>query len=263
VSESNQEGGANVELVVESDQGILVLRINRPQARNALSPAVVRELGAAVLAADSDTAVQAVVIAGTGDRAFCAGMDLRAFTQEQPEPDFDRDYVRFLQAGIGKPVIAAVNATAVAGGFELMLACDLVVASTEAKFGLPEVKRGLFPAGGGTTLARRIPTAAALELGLTGDYISSARAYELGLVNRLCAPETVLDDALSLARVIAGNGPLAVRITKRLMLDAQYCSQAQAWQQRDGVFDEVFGSADAREGANAFVEKRDPQWTGN
>ena len=253
----------DVELVVERRDGVLVLRLNRPEARNALSPTLVRELGAALLAADGDDDVRAVVIVGTGDRAFCAGMDLRAFSGDDgPEPGFDTDYVAFLRDGIGKPVIGAANATAVAGGFELLLACDLVVAAEGARFGLPEVKRGLFAAGGGTQLTRRVPMAIALELGLTGIQIDAARSRELGLVNRVVPAGEELESALELAGLIAANGPLAVRVTKRLMVSAAYATRGEAWDQRDAVFDEVFQSDDAHEGATAFVEKREPVWTG-
>lgn len=251
------------ELVSERKGGVLVLRLNRPGARNSLCPTLVKALGATLRGVDADESVLAVVIVGTGDRAFCAGMDLRAFTESSDaDPDFDREYVQFLREGIGKPVIGAANGTAVAGGFELLLGCDMVVAADAAKFGLPEVKRGLFAAGGGTMLSRRVPLAVALELGLTGDYVDAQRAYELGLVNKVVPQPGVLDAAVDLAGRIAANGPLAVRVTKRLMVDAAYSSRSQAWGQRDARFDEVFSSADAKEGARAFVEKRTPIWTG-
>src|SRR5262249_35312917 len=151
----------NEELVVTTNGNVRVLRINRPEARNALNTAVISGLGRGLDEADEDPDVRAVIVTGTGDRAFCAGMDLRSFANEgQPgggDPDASRGYARFLREGITKPVIGAANATAVAGGFELLLACDLVVASEEARFGIPEVKRGLFAAGGGVGLRRRLP----------------------------------------------------------------------------------------------------------
>jgi enoyl-CoA hydratase len=252
-----------MDLEIDRRDRVLVLRINRPEVRNALSPEVVRRLGKALMSADADEAVRAVVITGTGDRAFCAGMDLRAFAAaDSSDRSVDDAYLSFIRRGIAKPVIAAANATAVAGGFELLLACDLAVAASDARFGLPEVKRGLFAAAGGMQLGRRIPLAVALELALTGDLIDAGRAQTLGLLNVVVAREQVLDAALGLAARISANGPLAVRTTKRLMLDAIYSSREQAWAQQDSVFDDVFASADAKEGALAFVEKRQPQWTG-
>jgi len=256
----------NEELIVTTNGNVRILRINRPEARNALNGAVIAGLGRGLEDADQDPDVRAVIVTGTGDRAFCAGMDLRSFANdEQPgsrDPDASRGYARFLREGIAKPVIGAANATAVAGGFELLLACDLVVASTEARFGIPEVKRGLFAAGGGVGLGRRLPMAVALELGLTGDTIDASRAYELGLVNRVVAPDQVLDAAVDLAGQIAENGPLAVRATKRLMWQALDVSRDEMWELTAGAHSEVFESDDAKEGARAFVERRPPQWTG-
>ena len=257
------------ELVVEDRGAIRVLRINRPEARNALNPAVIAGIGHAVEAADADPAVRAVVLTGTGDRAFCAGMDLRNFADgggaaggAPPDAEGAAAYLRFIREGIAKPIIGAANATAVAGGFELLLACDLVVASEHAVFGLPEVKRGLFAAGGGVLLGRRLPLALALELGLTGDTIDATRALALGLVNRVVPQEQVLDEAIALATRIAENGPLAVRATKQLMRDALEVSRDELWARQQPLSAEVFGSDDAKEGARAFVEKRAPNWTG-
>jgi enoyl-CoA hydratase/carnithine racemase len=143
-----------------------------------------------------------------------------------------------------------------------LLACDLVVSSTEARFGLPEVKRGLFPGGGGVFLGRRIPIAIALELVLTGDTIDAARAQALGLVNRVVPPDRVVDEAIALGERIAENGPLGLRAVKRLTLDAVDLPGDEVWRRQEQVSPEVVGSADAREGARAFVEKRTPVWTG-
>jgi enoyl-CoA hydratase/carnithine racemase len=253
------------EVVIEQRDHIRIVRINRPEARNALNPAVIGGIGRGVEAADADPEVRAVVITGTGDRAFCAGMDLRGFAEGDRsggDAEGADSYLRFLRGGIGKPVVGAANATAVAGGFELLLACDLVVASEHAQFGLPEVKRGLFPAGGGVLLGRRLPLAVALELGLTGDTIDATRALSFGLVNRVVPHERVLDEAVALAVRIAENGPLAVRATKRLMRDALDVSRDEMWERQAAASAEVFGSEDAKEGARAFVEKRAPNWTG-
>jgi enoyl-CoA hydratase/carnithine racemase len=253
------------EVVVETRDAVRMLRINRPEARNALNPAVIAGLGFGLDAAEADTGVRAIVITGTGDRAFCAGMDLRGFAQgAQGEGDRSgaEAYGRFLRGGISKPVIGAANATAVAGGFELLLACDMVVAADDAQFGLPEVKRGLFPAGGGVALGRRLPMAVALELGLTGDSIDAPRALALGLVNAVVARERVLDEALALAERIAANGPLAVRVIKKLMWDSLDLTREQMWEAQAEAHPQVFNSEDAKEGALAFVEKRAPRWTG-
>lgn len=259
------------EVVVEDRGHVRVLRINRPEARNALNTAVIDGLGRGLEEADADDEVRALVVTGTGDRAFCAGMDLRDFAAgggpgagaaDGAPPGEPGAYVRFLRGGIAKPVVGAANATAVAGGFELLLACDLVVASEHAQFGLPEVKRGLFPAGGGLALGRRLPLAVALELGLTGDSIDAGRALALGLVNRVVPPERVLDEAVALATRIAENGPLAVRVVKQLMHEALDISSDELWEKQAAASPVVFGSEDAREGARAFVERRPPNWTG-
>jgi enoyl-CoA hydratase/carnithine racemase len=257
----------NEEIVVTTKGNVRILRINRPEARNALNSVVIRGLGRGFVEADEDPDVRAVIVTGTGDRAFCAGMDLRSFANDEQvggggDPDATRGYSQFLREGISKPVIGAANATAVAGGFELLLACDLVVASEEARFGIPEVKRGLFAAGGGVGLGRRLPMAVALELGLTGDTIDAPRAFALGLVNRVVPPDRVLDEAVELAERVAENGPLAVRVTKRLMWQALDVSRDQMWELTAGAHGEVFESEDAKEGARAFVERRPPQWTG-
>lgn len=255
----------DVGLATERHGAVLVLRLNRPEARNALTPALTAALGAALLAADDDPEIRAVVLTGTGDRAFCAGMDLRAFSGGDTINSTDdpgiAGFVRFVRGGIATPIVGAANATAVAGGFELLMGCDLVVASAEASFGLPEVKRGLFAAGGGTTIGQRVPLAVALEVVLTGDKFDAARAYELGLVNRVVPPGDVLATALDLAERIAANGPLGVAASKELVrLSATDAARAEErmkhWQPL------VFASADAQEGARAFVEKRPPVWTG-
>jgi enoyl-CoA hydratase len=242
------------------------VRLNRPEARNALSPELIGELGAALDAAAADDGVRAVVLTGTGDRAFCAGMDLRAFAEGRRARPGAEDpaaaFARFIRNSIPKPIIGAAQATAVAGGFELLLACDLIVASSQAQFGIPEAKRGLFAAGGGVFLSARIPLAQALELGLTGDLIDAQRALALGLVNRVVPPERVLDEALALAERITANGPLGVRATKELMRLAATGTLTDAAARQAELQPRVFGSEDAKEGALAFVERRAPNWKG-
>jgi enoyl-CoA hydratase len=252
-------------LVVEDRGSVRVLRLNRPEARNALNPALIGALGRALVAADDSPDVRAIVLTGTGDRAFCAGMDLRNFA-EGGERGSDEDamaaYGRFTRGGLATPIIGAANATAVAGGFEILLACDLVVASEDAVFGIPEVKRGLLAAGGGLHLGRRLPLAVALELGLTGDTIDARRAETVGLVNRVVPADKVLDAAVELAERIAANGPLAVKATKRVMYEVLDVSREEAWELQQPYVAEVFASEDAKEGALAFVEKRAPNWQG-
>ena len=254
------------QILVEEQRGhVLVLRMNRPEARNALSPELMAALGGAFQRAEDDPGVRCVVLTGTGDRAFCAGMDLRAFGEgRQPSAE---DAARaaafgaFMKGETAIPVVGAANATAVAGGFELLLACDVVVASEDARFGLPEVKRGLFAAGGGALLGSRLPLAVALELTLTGDPVDAARAYALGLVNRVVPAGDVLGEAVALAESIARNGPLALEVTRRIVrASAEDVARARdliaEWQPK------VWASEDAKEGAAAFIERRDPVWTG-
>jgi enoyl-CoA hydratase/carnithine racemase len=253
-----------MDLETEQRGAVRILRINRPEARNSLNGAVISGIGLGMAEADADPEVGAVIVTGTGDKAFCAGMDLRGFAEGTGERNESaaKAYQAFIRNGISKPVIGAANATAVAGGFELLMACDLIVASKEARFGLPEVKRALFPAGGGVFLSKRIPIAVALELTLTGDYIDAAKALELGLVNRLAEPADVLDEALELAGRITANGPLAVKAIKTLVRAAAQLPAPEVWTMQEQLHPEIFGSDDAKEGATAFIEKRDPVWRG-
>jgi enoyl-CoA hydratase len=254
------------ELVQERQGAVSVLRLNRPEARNALTGALAAELGEALTAAEADPEIRAVVLTGTGDRVFCSGMDLRSLGDAADMARFAAGgpadgYRRLLDGVLSVPVVGAANGSALAGGLELLLGCDVVVASSAARFGFPEVKRGLFPGGGGTMLGTRIPLAAAMEMLLTGDPVDAARARELGLVNTVVAPGAVLDTAVELAGRIAANGPLGLAAVKELVrLWATDPAAARArlpeWQRR------VFGSEDAREGATAFVEKRAPVWQG-
>jgi len=254
-------------VVVEQRGAVRILRLNRPEARNSLSPELLEELGAALDAAVADDDVRAVVLTGTGDRAFCAGMDLRAFSEGRTARrsaggDAMGAFGKFIRDSISKPIIGAAQATAVAGGFELLLACDLIVASSAAQFGIPEAKRGLFAAGGGVFLSARIPLAQALKLGLTGDLIDAQRALALGLINKVVPPERVLDEAIALAERITANGPLGVRATKELMRLAATGTLKEAAARQAELQPRVFGSEDAKEGALAFVERRAPNWKG-
>jgi enoyl-CoA hydratase/carnithine racemase len=257
------------QLVTELRGSTLVARINRPEARNAFNAAVMSGIGNALLQADADPQIRAVILTGTGDRAFCAGMDLRAFAAGgTPASDADQAAMATFSAftsgsgGCAKPVICAAQATALAGGFELALACDLIVVAEDAKLGLPEAKRGLFAAGGGMYLARRIPLAKALELTMTGEPITPAEALALGLVNAVVPAASVLDTALALASKIAENGPLAVAASKRLVRMAAFEPLADVRPVHAELVGSVFSSDDAKEGATAFVERRPPVWTG-
>jgi len=253
------------ELVRERRGNVLIARLNRPEARNALNGALIRGISDAILDAIADAEIRAIVLTGTGDRAFCAGMDLRDFAMGGDESGLDPAHMegfrRLIEGEVAVPVIGAANATAVAGGFELLLACDIIVASSEAQFGLPEVKRGLFPAGGGTLLGTRAPLGIALEMTLTGDSIDAQRAYALGLVNAVVAPDKVLPTALDLAERIAANGPLGVAATKELVR-LGVSDSARARERLQELQESVFSSEDAMEGAVAFVEKRPPVWKG-
>jgi enoyl-CoA hydratase len=249
-------------VLTERRDGVLLITLNRPEARNAVDLALARGVAAALdeLDADGDLAVGIVTGAGAG---FCAGMDLKAFvTGERPWVG-DRGFAGIVQRASRKPLIAAVEGFAVAGGLEVALACDLIVAARGAKLGIPEVKRSLVAAGGALMrLPRRVPYGIAMELALTGDTITAERAHELGLVNRLAERGAALDAALELAAAIAANGPLALDATKAILQQQFDWSDEEFWQRQEELSGPVFTSQDAREGAVAFSEKRDPVWRG-
>jgi enoyl-CoA hydratase len=249
-------------VLTERRDGVLLITLNRPEARNAVDLALARGVAAALdeLDADGDLAVGIVTGAGAG---FCAGMDLKAFvTGERPWVG-DRGFAGIVQRASRKPLIAAVEGFAVAGGLEVALACDLIVAARGAKLGIPEVKRSLVAAGGALMrLPRRVPYGIAMELALTGDTITAERAHELGLVNRLAERGAALDAALELAAAIAANGPLALDATKAILQQQFDWSDEEFWQRQEELSGPVFTSQDAREGAVAFSEKRDPVWQG-
>lgn len=243
---------------LERHDGVLVVMINRPEQRNALNGETISGIGNAFSSAKDDSEVRCIVLTGAGDRAFCAGMDLKEFAAGKMAVGAGRATLDiFTRHFYPKPVIAAINGTAVAGGFELMLACDLAVAADHAMFGIAEVKRGLVATGGGTRLPRRIPLAIALEMGLTGDLITATRAHQLGLINKVVSKERVLEEALALAARVAANGPLSLSVTKQLMREE---IGAGEWDHIRAAAAPVFASDDAREGAAAFAEKRAPRW---
>jgi crotonobetainyl-CoA hydratase len=242
-----------------------ILTLNRPEARNAVNGAVTQAMSEALDDIEKDETVRCIVLTGAGDKAFCAGMDLKAFASGQGG-SIGGSTGGF--AGLGRrhvkvPVIAAVNGPALAGGFELMLACDMAVAAEHAVFGIPEVKRGLLAAGGGLVrLPKRLPLAIAMELALTGDSFTAERALQLGLINRVVPADRVLDEALALAGRIIENAPLSVHYGRELTIQAAEVSEEEAWKLNDEAVQKVFTSADAMEGPVAFAEKRAPNWQG-
>jgi enoyl-CoA hydratase len=256
------------EIITERRGCVLVVRINRPDARNALNVPVMAGIGNAFIEADEDPGIRAVVLTGTGDKVFSAGLDLKALAAGlKPAKEEQRGmqvFTQFLAGGGGcaEPVIGAAQATALAGGFELLLGCDLAVVADDARLGLPEVKRGLFAAGGAMYLARRIPLAKALELTLTGAPFTPAQALDLGLINAVAPAGQVLDRAIEFANLISEGGPLGIRATKRLVRLAAFEPLADVRKVHDELWKSVSGSKDAKEGNLAFRERRAPVWKG-
>ena len=249
-------------VIVEHLDRVLVISINRPQARNAINREVTEVIAAAVDELDERADLSLGIITGTGGN-FCAGMDLKAFLAGEDVTLPGRGIAGIVQCPPRKPMIAAVEGWALAAGFEIALTCDLIVAAQDARFGLPEVKRGLVAAAGGLLrLPRRIPPSIAMQLALTGEPLSAVDASRLGLVNELTAPGQALDGALDLARRITPNGPLAVQITKQILDQALDWTVAEGFSRQEPLVAQVLASADAREGAAAFTEKRPPAWTG-
>lgn len=246
----------------EVDRGVAVVTLDRPDVRNAIDLATARQIAAALDEVDAREDVLAAVLTGSGP-VFSAGMDLKAFSATGERPLVEgRGAFGICERATEKPLIAAVEGKALGGGMEIALACDLIVASEESWFGLPEVKRGLVAAAGGVLrLPRVVPPAVALEMVLTGEPVDAARAHALGLVNRVVAPGTARERAVEMARVIAGNAPMAVRAAKHLVTSAQDWSAAEMFDRQREDVDRVRSSADAAEGARAFVEKRPPIWT--
>ena len=241
---------------------IEVLTINRPEARNAINRAVAVALGDALDELEHDDECRVVVLTAAGDKAFSAGMDLKAFATGE-FPITSQGFGGITKRIFPKPLICAANGSALAGGCEIMLSCDLVVAADHAKFGIPEASRGLIAGAGGLIrLPKRIPVAVALELALTADPIDADRALSLGLVNRVVPADQVLEAALALAERIAKNAPGAVRVSKEVSRKAAEMPEAEAWVLNDAEFGAVSSAPDALEGAVAFAEKREPNWTG-
>lgn len=249
---------------------VLLITINRPRVLNCINRAVSEAIGAALETAETDPTVRVIVLTGAGDRAFCAGADLKALANgEDIHPQGSRahwGFAGYVDHPVSKPTIAAVNGFALGGGTELALASDLVIAADTAEFGLPEVRRGRIAAAGGAfRLAQQIPRKVALEMAFTGGQIPAARALELGLVTRVVPQNQTLSAALELADVIAANAPLAVQATKRIaggITDGRVERDAADWDRNGLEASRIRISEDAMEGARAFIEKRTPNWTG-
>ena len=249
-------------VLVEVRGNVLVMTLSNPEARNAATLEMAEAMAAALDELDRNPALQVGVITGAGG-TFCAGMDLKGFLQGKRPSLPGRGFLGLTQQPPRKPLIAAVEGYALAGGFETVLACDLIVAAKTAQFGLPEVKRGLAAAAGGLLrLPRRLPYHVAMECILTGDMFSAERAHAHGLVNRLVDTGQALDAALELAQAVAANGPLALIASKRVAQESADWTQAEMFDRQAVLTTPVLASLDAREGATAFAEKRPPVWKG-
>jgi enoyl-CoA hydratase len=249
-------------VLTERRGDVLLITLNRPQVRNAVNAALAEGVGNALEELDGDDELAVGVITGAGG-FFCAGMDLGAFVKGESPWYGDRGFAGIAQRSAEKPLIAAIEGFAVAGGMEIALACDLIVAAEGAKLGIPEVKRSLVAAGGALLrLPRRMPYHVVMELALTGDPFPAERFHELGLVNRLTPPGGAVDAALELAATLARNGPLGLRAAKKILQEQWDWSTGEMWAKQGEIAGPVMASEDAKEGASAFKEKREPVWRG-
>lgn len=250
------------EVLTDVADGIMTVTLNRPEAKNAANKALAEGVAAAMDELDGNDDIRVAVLTGAGG-TFCSGMDLKAFVSGETPQIEGRGFAGLTERGPRKPLIAAIEGYALAGGLELAISCDLIVAADNAKFGIPEAKRGLAAAAGGLMkLPRQIPPRIAMELALTGDFIDAARAAELGLINEIVPAGTALDAAKALAAKIVANGPLAVAVSKQVILESADWSADEMWKKQGDLVLPVFGSEDAIEGATAFAEKRAPNWKG-
>lgn len=250
------------EVLVDVTDGIMTVTLNRPEAKNAANRAVAVGVAAAMDKLDSDDSIHVAILTGAGG-TFCAGMDLKAFVSGEMPMVEGRGFAGLTESTPRKPLIAAVEGYALAGGLELAISCDLIVTADNAKFGIPEVKRGLAAAAGGLIkLPRQIPSRVAMELAITGEFITAQRAYELGMVNQIVPAGTALEAARALAAKIVANGPLAVAISKQVIQESADWSSEDMWKKQQDLVMPVFGSEDAMEGSIAFAEKRAPNWKG-
>ncbi|HKK22417.1 MAG TPA: crotonase/enoyl-CoA hydratase family protein [Pseudohaliea sp.] len=253
---------SEAEVLTDAENGVLVITLNRPKAKNAVNKATAEAVSAALDRLESDDSLRVGIITGAGG-TFCSGMDLKAFiTGETPVVE-GHGFAGLVERRVSKPLIAAVEGYALAGGFEVAISCDLIVAAEDSQFGIPEVKRGLAAAAGGLVkLPKQVSPRLAMELALTGDFISAARAAEIGLVNSVVASGTALEAAKALAAKIAANGPLAVARSKQVIAAAQDWSTEDMFDRQNALLKDVLTSEDAIEGATAFAEKRAPVWKG-
>jgi enoyl-CoA hydratase len=253
---------ASEPVLAERRGNVLLITLNRPEVRNSVNAALAAGVGGALDELDEDDGLAVGVLTGAGGY-FSAGMDLGAFVKGESPWYGDRGFAGIAQRGSRKPLIAAIEGFAVAGGMEIALACDLIVAAKGAKLGIPEAKRSLVAAGGALLrLPRRMPYHVVMELALTGDPQPAERFHELGLVNRVTEPGEAVEAALELAGRLAGNGPLALVASKQILQQQFDWSTQEMWERQGAISGPVFASEDAKEGANAFKEKRDPVWQG-
>ena len=249
-------------VLVDIADGVMTVTLNRPKAKNAANKALSEGVAAAMDELDSNDDIRVAILTGAGG-TFCAGMDLKAFVSGEMPMVEGRGFAGLTEAPPVKPLIAAVEGFALAGGLELMISCDLVVAADNAKFGIPEVKRGLAAAAGGLMrLPRQVPPRVAMEMALTGDFIDATRAAEIGLVNRVVPAGSALEAAQELAATICANGPLAVKVSKQVIAESGDWGADEMWQKQQALVMPIFTSEDAIEGATAFAEKRAPNWKG-
>ena len=249
-------------VLTEVADGVMTITINRPKAKNAVNKDVAEGIAAALDALDADDSTHVVILTGAGG-TFCSGMDLKAFvTGETPYVE-GRGFAGMVQRSTDKPLIAAVEGYALAGGCELAITCDLIIAADNSKFGIPEVKRGLAAAAGGLVrLPRQIPSRVAMEMALTGDFMDADRALSIGLIYQIAPAGEALAQAKLLAAKIADNGPLAVKRSKQVIKESIDWSQEEMFDKQQAITSAVFSSEDAIEGATAFAEKRKPNWKG-
>jgi len=249
-------------VLVAREGAILTVTINRPERRNAIDRETSLALADAFDLLDSDNTLSIAILTGAGEH-FCAGMDLKAFVAGERVELPGRGLAGLTQAPPRKPLIAAVEGYALAGGFEIALACDLIVSSETAQFGLPEAKRGLIAGSGGLVrLPERMPRQIAMECALTGRMILAAEADRWGMVNRICTPGAALETARTLASEIAQNAPMSLIASKDIVSNAGRWPEDTLWPRQNEILERVIASQDAREGASAFAEKRLPVWKG-
>lgn len=248
-------------VLIEVHKGVMTVTLNRPEAKNAVNLEIAKGVAEAMRRLDESDELRVAIITGAGG-TFCSGMDLKGFLDGEIPVIEGRGFAGLTQGPPEKPLIAAVDGFALAGGMEIALACDMIVAQRDARFGIPEAKLGLVAGAGGLVrLPRQIPIRLAMEYALTGDLIDAKRAYEIGLINRITDGPALIA-AKDLAATICANGPLAVRATKKVMTEQAGWPAETMWQRQDELIGPIFDSNDAREGAAAFAEKRKAKWTG-